>query len=318
MVSSLGVHCAQGAIRGGGSEKETNCARRAPRRSQGDLHLPASWHGHRHLLGHGRGVDRALFLRDGNGGDQREKNGTNQRDTAAQGDGISLRKRPPESNPNRVNFRDPLSLAFRTFSPRKMASTLAAAVFALGIAGAAAQPAPSAAPPRKEQKKASQLISKQAPPKVSTRVLERATPDNITIHVSLDKQRAYLKVGDEIAIDTPVSTGKRAGMTPPGSYTILEKDADHRSSIYGEFVNRKSGSVVRSGVSTKIDSAPSGTMYRGAPMRWFMRLSWQGVGMHTGILPGYPASHGCVRLPDEIARMFYDRVKLGTVVTIGD
>jgi len=59
-------------------------------------------------------------------------------------------------------------------------------------------------------------------------------------------------------------------------------------------------------------------MYRGAPMRWFMRLSWQGVGMHTGILPGYPASHGCVRLPDEIARMFYDRVKLGTVVTIGD
>ena len=53
-------------------------------------------------------------------------------------------------------------------------------------------------------------------------------------------------------------------------------------------------------------------------MRWFMRLTANGVGMHTGILPGYPASHGCVRMPEEIARLFYDRVKIGTPVTIGD
>ncbi|GAB4178512.1 MAG: hypothetical protein Fur0032_18980 [Terrimicrobiaceae bacterium] len=172
--------------------------------------------------------------------------------------------------------------------------------------------------PPKKQKKASQLIKKQDPPKVHPRVLDAATPENVSIYVSIDKQRAYLKVGDEIAIDSPVSTGKRAGMTPKGSFTILEKDDDHRSSIYGDFVNRKSGQVIRSGVSTKIDSAPSGTVFRGAPMNWFMRITWQGVGLHTGHLPGYPASHGCIRMPDDIAKMFYERVKLGTPVVVGD
>jgi len=169
----------------------------------------------------------------------------------------------------------------------------------------------------KKQKSAGELISKQEPPKITPRVLEKATPDNISIYVSLSKQRAYFKVGDEVAIDAPISSGKRAGMTPQGAYKILEKDKDHRSSIYGDFVS-KSGVVVRSGVSTKIDSAPSGTNYRGAPMRWFMRLTPEGVGMHTGILPGYPASHGCIRLPDEIANMFYDRVAIGTPVTVGE
>lgn len=179
-----------------------------------------------------------------------------------------------------------------------------------------AQPAPTQV--KKTQKKASELISKQDPPKVHPRVLEQATSQNVSIYISLGKQRAYFKVGDETAVDTPISSGKRAGMTPKGSYKISEKDADHRSSIYGDFVHAKTGKVVRSGVSTRIDSAPSGTKYRGAPMRWFMRLTNDGVGMHTGILPGYPASHGCVRLPEEIAKMFYERVVIGTPVTVGD
>ncbi len=172
--------------------------------------------------------------------------------------------------------------------------------------------------PKKQQKRAAELIRKQEPPMVIPRVLERATPDNVSIYISLGKQRAYFRVYEEIAVDSPISSGKRAGMTPPGNYRILEKDADHRSNIYGDFVNARTGRVVRAGISTRIDSAPSGTVYRGAPMRWFMRLSPTGVGMHTGILPGYPASHGCIRLPEEIARLFYDRVRIGTPVTIGD
>lgn len=176
---------------------------------------------------------------------------------------------------------------------------------------------------QKKQKKASELIGKQDPPKVIPRVLERATPENISITVSLSKQRAYLIVGDEVGIDTPISSGKRAGMTPKGVFVVAEKDADHRSSLYGDFVN-KSGQVVRGGVSTKIDSAPSGTSYRGASMRWFLRLGMPGTkdgraeGMHTGHLPGYPASHGCVRLPEDIARMIYEKVVVGTRITIGD
>jgi len=173
----------------------------------------------------------------------------------------------------------------------------------------------------KKQTKASELIKKQEPPKVIPRVLEKAAADNISVVISLSKQRAFFKVGEEVGIDTPVSTGKRAGMTPTGTFLIVEKDADHRSSLYGDFVN-KNGQVVRGGVSTRIDSAPSGTTYRGAPMKWFMRFgdretkSGRPEGMHTGYLPGYPASHGCVRLPEEIAKMIYDKVVIGTVVTI--
>jgi len=171
--------------------------------------------------------------------------------------------------------------------------------------------------PQKKPKPASELISKQAKPKVVPRVLERVNQDNSHVYVSLGKQRAYLMVGDEIAIDTPVSTGKKAGMTPKGNFTVLEKDKDHRSSIYGNFVNRR-GEVVRAGVSTRIDSAPSGTVFQGAPMWYFMRLTWQGVGMHVGHLPGYPASHGCIRMPEDIAPLFYERVKVGTKVVVGD
>lgn len=164
-------------------------------------------------------------------------------------------------------------------------------------------------------RKARELIQKQDPPKVSARLMEQATPENTSILISLSKQRAYLMVGAETGVDTPVSTGKRAGMTPTGKFKITQKDKDHRSSIYGDFVDSK-GRVVRAGVSTKIDAAPSGTRFLGAPMKWFMRLTGDGVGMHTGILPGYPASHGCVRLPDQIAELIYSKVKIGTPVEI--
>ncbi len=174
----------------------------------------------------------------------------------------------------------------------------------------------------KKQKPASELIKKQAPPKVSPRVLEQATPENLSVYISLDRQRAYLKVGDEIGIDTPISSGKRAGMTPKGNFMVVQKDADHRSNLYGAFVN-KDNIIVRAGVSTRIDSAPSGTKFVGAPMKWFMRFGettedHRAEGMHTGLLPGYPASHGCVRLPEQIAKLIFERVSLGTPVTIGD
>lgn len=202
------------------------------------------------------------------------------------------------------------------FSGPHPARFVLSAALALSLGGVIAAPDP-APKPKPRQKPATELIQKQAKPKVVPRVLETANQDNTRIYVSLGKQRAYLLVGDEVAIDTPISSGKRAGMTPKGSFTVLEKDKDHRSSVYGNFVNSR-GQIVRAGVSTKIDSAPSGTRYVGAPMLWFMRLTWDGVGMHVGILPGYPASHGCIRMPEDIARLFYERVKIGTPAVIGD
>jgi lipoprotein-anchoring transpeptidase ErfK/SrfK len=166
-------------------------------------------------------------------------------------------------------------------------------------------------------RKASAYINRQEPLKVNQSLLNQATPDNVHVVVSLPKQRAYLMIGEEIVADSPISSGKTGHSTPSGNFSVLEKDPDHRSSIYGDFVDR-SGRVVRSGISAKADSAPSGTHYVGAPMRWFMRLTGEGVGMHVGILPGYPASHGCVRMSADGAKLFYDTVRVGTPVKVGN
>lgn len=180
----------------------------------------------------------------------------------------------------------------------------------------AAPPVPRATPtPRQPMKKASELISRQAPISVNQSVYNALTQNDSRVLVNLTTQRAYLLSGDEVAIDTPISSGKRAGMTPTGSFTITEKDKDHRSNLYGDFKD-KNGRTVRSGVSVRIDSAPSGTRFVGAPMLWFMRLTSDGVGMHVGILPGYPASHGCIRMPPQAAEMFFHKVKLGTPVRV--
>jgi lipoprotein-anchoring transpeptidase ErfK/SrfK len=160
-----------------------------------------------------------------------------------------------------------------------------------------------------------QLIAKQAAPVVNKSVLAQTTPENASVLVSLSRQRAYLYAGNLVAIDTPVSSGKKAGFTPTGSFAIMQKDPNHRSNIYGNFLDSR-GRVVRGGVSARIDSAPSGTHFEGAPMFYFMRLTSEGVGMHIGILPGYPASHGCIRLPAEIAPQIYAHVKVGTPVQV--
>ena len=164
-------------------------------------------------------------------------------------------------------------------------------------------------------RKPAELISRQAPININRAVYDSLSPENSRVVVSLTKQRAFLLSGDQIAIDSPISSGKRAGMTPTGRFNVMEKDKDHRSSIYGDFKDR-AGRTVRGGVSVRIDSAPSGTHFVGAPMLWFMRLTGDGVGMHVGILPGYPASHGCIRMPPQAAEMFYNRVKVGTPVEV--
>jgi lipoprotein-anchoring transpeptidase ErfK/SrfK len=162
---------------------------------------------------------------------------------------------------------------------------------------------------------AQKLIYKQAPPVVYHAVLAQMTPENASVLVSLSKQRAYVYAGNQLAIDTPISSGKQAGFTPTGHFSVIQKDPNHRSNIYGNFVDSR-GRVIRAGVSSRIDTAPSGTHYEGAPMFYFMRLTNEGVGMHVGILPGYPASHGCIRMPAEIAPQIYTRVKLGTPVQV--
>jgi len=179
-------------------------------------------------------------------------------------------------------------------------------------ARAPAQPTRIAAQP---MRKPAELIHRQDPININQALLAKASPDDVHVIVSLPKQRAYLMTGEQVVIDSPISSGKRGHESPHGKFNVMEKDQNHHSSLYGDFRDSK-GRVVRAGVSARIDSAPSGTHFTGVEMKWFMRLTGEGVGMHVGILPGYPASHGCIRMPSQAAELFYAHVKVGTPVEV--
>jgi hypothetical protein len=107
--------------------------------------------------------------------------------------------------------------------------------------------------------------------------------------VSLVEQRAFLyRNGVRIAVTT-VSSGKQGKSTPTGVFTVLQKHKEHYS-----------------------------TLYDAAPMPFMQRLTWDGVALHAGKLPGYPASHGCIRLPLEFAKRLFDTTALGMTVVVAD
>src|ERR1700716_1658242 len=125
---------------------------------------------------------------------------------------------------------------------------------------ASAQTKPAAPTPPPTLRKASDLIRKQEPLKVNQALLKQATPDNVHIVVSIPNQRAYLMIGEQIVIDGPVSSGKRGHSSPTGHFTVLEKDPNHHSSLYGDFVDR-SGRTVGAGGSARGASLPRRTHF---------------------------------------------------------
>jgi len=138
---------------------------------------------------------------------------------------------------------------------------------------------------------------------------------NSRVVVNLSEQRAKVYAGDRVVIDTPVSTGVSSHPTPRGSYTILDKKQYHRSGLYGSYVDEK-GTVVLRNVDSRKTAAPAGTSWRGTMMPYWQRLTWDGVGMHVGHVPGAPASHGCLRFPSKVMPLVYARTKVGTPVII--
>jgi hypothetical protein len=112
----------------------------------------------------------------------------------------------------------------------------------------------------------------------------------VMVYVDLDRQRATVyRNGVRIAVST-ISSGKEGHETPTGVFTILQKNRDHRSATYDN-----------------------------APMPNMQRLTWKGVALHAGNLPGFPASHGCVRLPLEFSRLLFGITDMGgTVVIAGE
>jgi lipoprotein-anchoring transpeptidase ErfK/SrfK len=137
-------------------------------------------------------------------------------------------------------------------------------------------------------------------------------PPKIEVH--LNEQRAYFYKGSKLVGESSVSTGRKGFDTPPGSYRVIQKDKDHVSNLYGDYVDA-AGEIVKKNVDVTKDPKPEGAEFRGAPMRFFLRFT-KGYGMHAGYVPRYRASHGCIRMPGEMAEHFFDAAEQGTPVIV--
>lgn len=111
----------------------------------------------------------------------------------------------------------------------------------------------------------------------------------IAVMVSIDRQHLYVYRGDTLIGVSTVSTGKPGKATPLGEFRILQKNVFHRSNIYSN-----------------------------APMPYMQRLTWGGIAIHGGELPGYPASHGCIRVPLEFAKKLFAATDMGGVVSVSN
>ncbi len=135
------------------------------------------------------------------------------------------------------------------------------------------------------------------------------------IKIDISEQTAYFYRGAELVGKSWLSTGSEGYRTPTGSFRIIQKNKWHKSSRYGALVDAN-GVTVDPEFDTKKDKIPAGLKYDGAKMTNFMRLTPEGVGMHAGFLPGYPASHGCIRMPEHMSEHFFNNVAMGTPVSV--
>src|SRR6201988_140840 len=118
---------------------------------------------------------------------------------------------------------------------------------------------------------------------------EAVSSGPLVMVVSLTEQRGYVYRNGILIGATSVSTGRPGHATPTGVFTVLQKQQEHRSTIYD-----------------------------GAPMPYMQRLTWGGVALHAGGLPGYPESHGCIHLPREFAKLLFSITTTGMTVVIAN
>src|SRR6478672_8760661 len=109
----------------------------------------------------------------------------------------------------------------------------------------------------------------------------------LIISISIEKQRVRIYDANGFFAEAPVSTGMKGHPTPMGVFSVIQKHKLHHSNIYSN-----------------------------APMPYMQRITWSGVAMHAGVLPGYPASHGCIRMPMAFAMKMWNWTKMGARVII--
>jgi lipoprotein-anchoring transpeptidase ErfK/SrfK len=134
------------------------------------------------------------------------------------------------------------------------------------------------------------------------------------IEVRIGEQRVYVYQNDTIAGESPTTTGKDGHDTPLGHYSVLVKDIDHKSNLYGVFLDEH-GYIVDADAKAG-QAPPPGAVYDSADMPYYLRIREDGTGLHAGYLPGYRASHGCIRLPHAFAELLFSNVSVGTPVDV--
>lgn len=135
------------------------------------------------------------------------------------------------------------------------------------------------------------------------------------IRIDRRKQTASFYKGDLLVGVAPISSGDVGYSTPAGTFKVTEMDIDHESSLYGRIINANNGDTIVEDADTRIHKVELDQKFIAAPMHYFMRFNGA-IGMHAGHLPGYPASHGCVRLPRHMAQKFYEHAEPGMPVVV--
>jgi lipoprotein-anchoring transpeptidase ErfK/SrfK len=150
------------------------------------------------------------------------------------------------------------------------------------------RPSPSAQPKRQRSARKNSAAKKK---EVAEKENGAKPQGPLIIAVSIDKQKVRIYDANGLFAESPVSTGMKGHSTPMGVFSIIQKHKFHHSNIYS-----------------------------GAPMPYMQRITWSGVAMHAGVLPGYPASHGCIRMPMAFAMKMWNWTKMGArvVVTPGE
>jgi hypothetical protein len=207
-----------------------------------------------------------------------------------------------------------------TSSCRQSLSRSAAALVALSavfLLSACAQlqpPKPQAEAPKVAQK------PPPVPPPPEPAALYQWYGDGRTvshIEIDVDQQKAVFYDGPHQIGWAMVASGIRSYPTPTGRFAVTEKIVEKRSNLYGKIYNSK-GKLVRRNAEMGVHPIPAGGRFEGAKMPYFMRLTNDGIGLHAGPIPkpGRPASHGCIRMPHEMAPVLYQHVSIGTPVSI--
>ena len=152
---------------------------------------------------------------------------------------------------------------------------------------------------------------------VNEDVYQAMTPGEGRIEIDREALRLTLyNSSNQAVITTDCSTGIDGRTTPYGSYRIKEMIIDKRSNKYGKYVSKETGEVVVE-KSWEVSGPPPGTEYLGIAMPYWMRLTWSGVGIHVGQFPrGHRTSFGCVRMPEKVQPLIYQKCRVGMLSLI--